>query len=256
MRVRRHEVLDSTSDEAFRLAQAGERGPIWVVATEQAGGRGRRGRAWASPPGNLYATLLLTDPGPRARLHELGFVAGVALADALAEVAPGADVGLKWPNDGMIGPAKAAGILVEATEFGGGGGGGATACAIGIGVNVASHPSGLAYPATCLAAHARAPRVEATFGALATALDARLAQWRGGEGFSAIRDAWLGRARGLGRPIRVETAKGALEGAFAGLDATGRLLVADGDGESAVESGDVFIAADFVRARISEDVGT
>ena len=79
-RIERHASLGSTNDEAMRLAKDGHPGNVWVVADEQTGGRGRQGRVWSSPRGNLYASLLLVDPAPVARMPELGFVAGVALA--------------------------------------------------------------------------------------------------------------------------------------------------------------------------------
>ncbi len=63
-RLLAHETLASTNAEALALARRGERGPLWVTAQRQTAGRGRRGSAWSSPPGNLYATLLLDDPTP------------------------------------------------------------------------------------------------------------------------------------------------------------------------------------------------
>src|SRR5579863_5587530 len=95
------DLVDSTNAEALRRASAGERGPLWIVATEQSAGRGRRGRAWTSPAGNLHATLMLTDPSPPAAAPQLGFVAGLALHDALAAAAPSLAslLALKWPND-------------------------------------------------------------------------------------------------------------------------------------------------------------
>ena len=66
----------------------------------QSGGRGRNGRVWPSEPGNLYASLLLIDPAPPARAAELGFVAGLALADALRQILRGDPaLRIKWPND-------------------------------------------------------------------------------------------------------------------------------------------------------------
>src|SRR5260370_16553801 len=82
------DFVDSTNAEALRLAKAGERGPLWIVAKEQGRGRGRRGRAWVSPAGNLHATLMLTDPAPPAAAPQLGFVAGLALHDAAVAAAP------------------------------------------------------------------------------------------------------------------------------------------------------------------------
>src|ERR1700731_1524119 len=82
------ETVASTSVEALRLARAGERGPLWVTARQQSAGRGRRGRTWISEPGNLFATLLLTDPAPPERAAQLSFVAALALHDAIVAQAP------------------------------------------------------------------------------------------------------------------------------------------------------------------------
>ena len=80
-------------------ARAGARGPVWVAAAEDL--RRRRGRAWISPPGNLHASLLLTDPAASAAAPQLAFVAALAVHDACGALAPGlaAHLALKWPND-------------------------------------------------------------------------------------------------------------------------------------------------------------
>ena len=82
---------------------------------QQTAGRGRRGNAWNSPPGNLYATLLLHDPAPAEHAPELSFVAALALHDAVGECAPALrrELKFKWPNDVLAGGAKIAGILIE-----------------------------------------------------------------------------------------------------------------------------------------------
>src|SRR5258708_39940625 len=128
--IARLDTVDSTNAEALRRARAGERGPLWIVARQQSAGRGRRGRAWVSPPGNLHATLLLTDPAPAAAAPQLGFVAGLALVDAAAAAAPllASRLALKWPNDLLCGARKIAGILIE-------GEGSPLTVAVGIGVN-------------------------------------------------------------------------------------------------------------------------
>ena len=74
-----HDTLASTNAEALMLARDGERGPLWIAAREQTAGRGRRGNSWISPRGNLYATLLLTDPAPPECAPQLSFVAVLAL---------------------------------------------------------------------------------------------------------------------------------------------------------------------------------
>lgn len=219
-------------------ARAGDRGRLWIVAESQSGGRGRQGRSWASPPGNLYASLLLVDPCDNARAAELGFVAGVALAEAARGVLGADGLGLKWPNDLVHDGAKLSGMLLEAARMPDG----ALATVIGIGVNCASHPGDLAYATTSLeqlrpGAGDRAQ----VFAHLSDALARWLKVWRRGENFSAIRDAWLSRCVGLGRPIRVARGNGIVEGTFRTIDATGRLIVACAQGDIAIDAGDVLL---------------
>src|SRR6202012_4529469 len=88
-RLEQRDKIDSTNDEARRLAAAGFGHGTVVSAVEQSAGRGRRGRAWMSPPGNLHCSILL-DRGPEPALApQLTFVAAVALRDALADLAQG-----------------------------------------------------------------------------------------------------------------------------------------------------------------------
>jgi BirA family biotin operon repressor/biotin-[acetyl-CoA-carboxylase] ligase len=146
-RVARFARLGSTSDEARRRALLGDPGRLWIVAGEQTRGRGRHGRSWSSPRGNLYASALLVDPCEAAKAPQIGFVAGVALVKAVEDLG-GAGVALKWPNDLMWNGAKLAGLLVEGLAAPGRG----LACVVGVGVNCSSSPHGLAYPVTDLAA--------------------------------------------------------------------------------------------------------
>ncbi|WP_137044668.1 biotin--[acetyl-CoA-carboxylase] ligase [Pseudolabrys sp. FHR47] len=228
--------LGSTNAEALARARAGERGPLWITAAVQETGRGRRGREWASPAGNLYASLLLTDPAPQAVASQLSFVAALALHDAVAEGASqlGPLLKVKWPNDLLLGGAKIAGILIEAES------GPPFATVIGMGVNCASHPADTAYPATDLATAGANVTSEALLRGLARAIQTRLAQWDRGQGFAAIRSAWLRRAAGLGQDIRVRLPEREFSGIFDGLDETGRLLVRGEDGVTAVTAGEVF----------------
>ena len=106
---------------SLALARQGERGPLWVVADRQTAGRGRRGRTWISEPGNLYASLLLTEAAPPEHWPELSFVAALAVHDAVVEVAPDLKprLAIKWPNDLLLAGAKFAGILIEGENGGG-----------------------------------------------------------------------------------------------------------------------------------------
>src|SRR5262249_38207565 len=169
VRVVSHELLTSTNTEALELARKGERGPLWVTAGRQSAGRGRRGRSWVSEPGNLYTSLLLTDPAPPEHWPELSFVAALAIHDAVAEVAPAIrpQLAIKWPNDLLLGGAKFAGILAEGEGAEGG------AVAVGIGVNCVSHPSDTDYLATDLSAVGAAVSAAALFAALSVKMVGR-----------------------------------------------------------------------------------
>jgi BirA family biotin operon repressor/biotin-[acetyl-CoA-carboxylase] ligase len=216
-----YETLGSTIPQALLLAQQGERGPLWVTAQRQTAGRGRRGNAWVSEAGNLYAALLLTDGVPAGRAAELCFVAALAVHDAISALAPTLRAQVKWPNDVLIDGKKIVGILVEAETIQGS----APVVAIGIGVNCTHHPQGTLHPATDLAACGVAAEPRALLSGLARAMDERLAQWDGGEGFPATRADWLARASGLGGEIVVRLPDRELAGTFETLDRTGRLML-------------------------------
>ena len=114
-------ILDSvgsTNRETFALAEAGETGPLWIVARRQTAGRGRADRHWVSVPGNLHASLLVQLNCPPGAMPQLSLVAGVAVVDAIRQATGGGPAGLrlKWPNDVLIGQAKCAGILVETSR--------------------------------------------------------------------------------------------------------------------------------------------
>lgn len=234
-----HETLASTNAEALTYGAKNRGGAgVWMTATMQTAGRGRRGRAWASPPGNLYATLLLRDPAPPARAPELAFVAALAVHDAILDRAPAlaGRLALKWPNDVLAAGRKLAGILIEAEALEG-----ALAVAVGIGVNCRHHPAQTAFPATDLAAAGADVAASDLFAVLSRTMMLRLAQWRRGAGFALIRAAWLARAAGIGGDMRVRLPQRELFGRCEGLDQGGRLLLrlADG-GLETVAAGDVF----------------
>ncbi|MDE2579933.1 MAG: biotin--[acetyl-CoA-carboxylase] ligase [Hyphomicrobiales bacterium] len=239
-RLETFETLGSTNEEALSRARAGERGPLWIVAAEQTQGRGRRGRSWTSPRGNLYASLLLSEPCAPERAPELGFVAGVALAEAVrARVGAAPGLGLKWPNDLLHDGAKLSGMLLEATRAPGG----PLAVVIGIGVNCMSHPDDVAYSTTDLdAIRSGAGDVAPLFAELSDALARALERWRAGADFAAIRKQWLAACLGRGQTIRVSNAGAIVEGVFETIDETGRLILAAPGGRMTIEAGDVLLS--------------
>jgi BirA family biotin operon repressor/biotin-[acetyl-CoA-carboxylase] ligase len=231
----------STNDEARRLAASGAADGTVVLAREQTGGRGRQGRAWASPPGNVYASFVLRPAVPAARAAELGFVAALAVADTVAALAPpGAAIRCKWPNDVLANGRKVAGILPEAAlkpE------GDVDYVVLGIGLNVAHHPDDTARPATSLAAFGARAGADEAAAALVAALGGWRRRWEA-EGFAPVRETWLARAAGLGAEIRVRLGAGEIGGRFAGLDEKGALLLDGGEGGvTRVAAGDVFLPA-------------
>jgi BirA family biotin operon repressor/biotin-[acetyl-CoA-carboxylase] ligase len=237
-RLAARDTLASTNAEALASARGGERGPLWVVAHEQTAGRGRRGNAWVSPPGNLYATLLLIDPAPAECAPQLSFVAVLALHDAITACAPGLQktLTLKWPNDLLCAGAKLAGILIESERTTD-----ALAVAIGIGVNCQTHPAQTPYPATDLKGEGATVAAEALFEALTGCMTQRLTQWRRGGGFSEIRADWIARAAGLGGNICARLPDKEIIGRGEGLDEHGRLLLRLPDGSlQAIAAGEVF----------------
>jgi len=231
-----YDTLGSTNAEALRRARASECGPLWITAHSQSAGRGRRGSQWVSPPGNLYATLLLSEPSPPAQAPQLSFVAALALHDAISVCAPqlAPALNVKWPNDLLVAQAKVAGILIEGESeprF---------AVVIGFGVNCVTHPDDTSYVATSLATAGAMVAPDRLLAALLVAMQQRLAQWNCGRGFAAIRTDWLKRAAGLGQTLHVRLQERELTGRFDGLDDAGCLLLEQSGSVTAITAGEVF----------------
>jgi len=234
-----HDTLDGTNAEAKRLAASGAAAGTVVVARTQAAGRGRHGRAWVSPPGNLYMSLLLRPDGDAAAAAQISFLAALAVHDVVAALAPAAAPLLKWPNDVLVDGAKISGILLESAADGRGG---VTWAVIGIGLNLVHHPHDQARPATSLAALGRTGvEPAAALELLVARLDHWLGCWRR-DGFAALRAAWLERSIPRGAPIAVRLGKTRIEGRFADLDPDGALIVELSDGRrQRIDAGDVFL---------------
>ena len=229
----------STNDEARQLALDGAAERTVVVARSQSGGRGRLGRVWAAPPGNLYASTLLRPALPLSTAAQLSFVTALALADAVAAVGSAAAVQLKWPNDLLLGGRKLAGILLESEADRDGG---SSFVVLGTGVNLVSHPDGTETPATDLSQHmVPAPSPGAMLHAYLTALDRWYRRWLA-DGFAPIRDAWLRQAIGLGQEVRVRTPHETFRGRLETLDGEGALVVGLPSGDRrTVTAGEVML---------------
>ncbi len=227
--------IDSTNEEARRRAVGGEQGPLWIAARRQTAGRGRRGRVWQGGNGNLAATLLLRPDAPAGEAAQLSFAAALAVADMARHFAPDIPVTVKWPNDVLADGCKLAGILLESGNDHG------FWLAIGIGVNLAEAPTGTEFPATSLkASRGTAPSPQDALTVLADRFAHWHRVWREG-GFQVLREAWLGRAHHLGGPIKARLPREEQEGVFEGIDASGALLLNQGQGRvRAIAAGEVF----------------
>ena len=221
--------VGSTNDEAMRLADAGAPEGTLVWARVQTGGRGRRGRTWASPIGNLYSSTILRPDCPAARAAELGFVAALAVVDI---VPAGRSVRVKWPNDVLVDGGKVAGILLESAI---GQTGIVQHVVAGIGINVGFAPQlpQMRYPGSALGG-----TVETALERFAAAFAARLAEWRR-EGFATVRANWLAKAGPIGAEVDVRLGDELVRGRFSGLDGEGALLLETASGPRRIVSGEL-----------------
>jgi BirA family transcriptional regulator, biotin operon repressor / biotin---[acetyl-CoA-carboxylase] ligase len=221
--------VSSTMDLLHGLAADGAEAGTVVVAGEQTGGRGSRGRGWQSPPGGLWLSALFR-PRVSAGVELFGLRIGLAVADAVEALGPGVPVQIKWPNDLMVGDSKVGGILCEARWQGESLGW----VVAGVGINVANAiPRDLEGIATALAE--RLPGVtpdlvEPEVTARLRALDADSERLEPAELAALRRRDWL-----HGRQLR-----GPAPGTAVGISEEGALLVrADSGATIAVRAGTV-----------------
>lgn len=233
--------IDSTNAEALRRAEKGQSNPLWIIASHQSQGRGRRGRKWITAPGNLFATLLLNWSGCRAVLSELSFVTAVSCVDTVENLIKqsncDAKVRLKWPNDILLDGAKVGGILIETSAISDG----STAVAIGIGINVANHPTeSLAYPTTDFAQAGLNFNPSEVFEPLAQRFEHYFTLWQHGTGFETIKQRWLDFGPSAGQQLKVNTGGEVITGDFIALQGHGGLQLRLSDGsQQTILAGDI-----------------
>ncbi|WP_170558469.1 biotin--[acetyl-CoA-carboxylase] ligase [Ruegeria atlantica] len=233
--------VDSTLNEAARMAPTAT-GPVWIMAHHQTAARGRRGRAWANPKGNLAATLLMRPQGNPEEAALRSFVAALALFDAcVAVTGRAAGLTLKWPNDVLLNGGKLAGILLEST----GQGRGVSHLSIGIGVNLSEAPGAelvepdAVRPVSLLSetgAHVTPEDFLTELAAAYAGYENQFATF----GFEPIRTAWLARAAKLGEVITARTAASETVGTFETVDAGGNLVLNTAKGRVSIPAADVF----------------
>lgn len=234
------EAVASTNEEASRLAVEGAEDGTLVWARRQSAGRGRQGRVWNSPPGNLYLSLVLRPDCPVNRAAQLGFAAALAVGDAIGSVGPALlEVTYKWPNDVLLNDRKVAGILLETRMHG------AESLdwlVLGVGVNVSSHPKDARLPATDLKFEGAPPSVEAVD--LLESFSRHFMTWTNrwlDDGFAPLRRAWLSHAHALGQEIEARLPRETLRGTFRDIDEEGALVLELRDGtRRVITAGDIY----------------
>lgn len=238
-RVLAYDEIDSTNEEAKRLAEAGEEDGAVIWARRQTAGRGRRGREWQSPSGNLYCSLLLRPDCHARRALQLSFNAAIAMADAVAaELPKGTFVHCKWPNDVLVEGRKISGIMLESQAVALGG---MDWLIIGVGLNISEFPDDVEYPATSLSAErAVAVSPETMLESFCRRFLTYMVMWKN-MGFEPIRRAWLRRAAGIGEEIEVRLENETLRGIFKTLDKDGALILLQDGRERRITAGDVFV---------------
>ena len=216
----------STNDALMADPQAVE--GDWLVALDQAAGKGRQGRKWVAVPGNFAGSTLVElrpgDPPPQS----LSLVASLALTEAVDAAVPDQPLLLKWPNDLLLNGAKLAGILLERQG---------DRVVIGIGVNLAAAPD-LDERRT---AHLGGRVAPAAFAPILASSMARMIElWRSAKPM-LFAQAWLARAHSVGTTLKVHGEDGAaISGTFFGIEGDGalRLLLPDGELRT-IHAGDV-----------------
>ncbi len=212
--------IDSTNEEARRRVNAGDFSNCWIAAKLQSSGRGRLGREWKSPIGNLYTTVLFRLDGNISDATKIPFVSGLAVVDAVEAIAPDSAIKLKWPNDVRSAGSKLSGILVEAGSL-------AEGCwvACGIGINVSFVPEDAGQDAICVAdlCGNGAITPEIVLDELRVTFDKRLHQFS--SGFENTRRDWLKYAEGLEETISIRAGDMSYSGTFEDLGPHGEILL-------------------------------
>ena len=230
-----YDDIDSTSEEAKRRARRGETSAVWSAARQQNAGRGRLGRSWGSPVGNLFSTLLFPESGGLSMAARVPFAAGLAVRDTCEAVTPELGALLKWPNDVRVRSQKISGILTETGETNG-----VVWIALGMGINLKHAPDGVDQAATSLiqegAPSALTP--DLLLDELRASVHRRIEQAR--LDFSGLLEAWLAVAEGRGERVQAGPVQDRIEGVFEGLAEDGGLILRLPDGaQRTIRAGDV-----------------
>lgn len=231
--------VDSTNSEAQRIALS-DRSPSYLVITskKQTNGRGRSGRTWESPHGNLYMSVIVPKTATLDEMSQLTFVSSLALENAISSLfhseGMNTKIELKWPNDVMINDKKVAGILLESA------GKNMEYIVIGVGVNISKAPEIKDKPSTSLQAEGltKLESTEMLNRFMSNFL--KLYQTWLSEEFRGIREKWLKKARNIGKIISVDSGGTRISGKFMDIDFKGQLRVQVASGQiHSINTGEV-----------------
>lgn len=230
--------LDSTNEEAKRLAKGGGHHGAVIWAKRQTEGKGRLGRSWVSSEGNLFVSILLQPTKPLEEFSQLSFVAAVAAIEALEPLLAGDNkLQCKWPNDIILNGRKLGGILLESfrTEEG------KTWVVVGVGINVDSYPPRTQFPAICLKeAGVELISAKIILSRFIHHFIERYNAWNQ-KGFTQVRKKWMSVAWGMEQRLSAHLPEGTVEGICLGIDTAGSLtLKLDNGRKQQVHAADVF----------------
>lgn len=237
-----YDVLDSTNEEAKRLAGGGASHGAVIWAKNQTAGKGRMGRVWESEDGNLFVSVLLSPECDLPECSQLSFVAAVATVDTLKPIIPGDEaIEAKWPNDVLLEGKKLGGILLESFTTIDEDGDDRQWVVVGVGVNVDSFPEETMFPATCLTSSGvEIISAKIVLSRFVYNFIHRYDEWVN-HGFDPIRQAWEECAYGLNEAMEAHVGDEVVSGSFDSIDEFGRLHVLQKNGKvEVVTAGDVF----------------
>ncbi|MDG1286840.1 MAG: biotin--[acetyl-CoA-carboxylase] ligase [Rickettsiales bacterium] len=239
-----YQQLDSTNEEARRLAEGGGAHGAFIWTHAQSGGRGRRGRDWISQKGNLFVSALLSPDCEFGQFPQLSFVAAAAAHASVAPLLPDSDLKLKWPNDLLLEGEKLAGLLLESFETIDEETGELKRWAVvGLGMNIENAPAGMDLPATCLK-HAGVDLISAKI--VLSRFIHHFIEWYQlwqDHGFEPIRKYWMNHSLHKGQQVEVLVGEQFYSGKFVGLDETGNLLLKPkGAKEISLSAGEVLLS--------------
>lgn len=231
------ETIDSTNSEAKRLALSDPSSNIVILSEEQTQGRGRYGRKWESPKGNLLMSILMQVSCDWMKAAELSFVIGLAVYESITSIAKKHNIQLpiylKWPNDIFIQDNKIGGILLESLTDNN-----KQWLVIGLGLNI-EHASNMS-TSSSLSLFKINTNINEALNMIMNSFEHYKELWEK-DGFSSIRALWLKHAYKLGQTVTISNINPPISGTFESINAYGAIEIRTPSGEiKTVSTGEMF----------------